>query len=102
MPNHVSLSLRTAWLNLDPALEETARSLGKSPARVFWHVTLPQLWPALVSGWLIVGLYVIGDFGAIALMRYEVFSYAIFTQYGGAFDRTKIGGSLNTRLSSYG
>lgn len=73
---------------MDPALEETARSLGRSRTAVFRQVVLPQLWPALVSGWLVVGLYVIGDFGAVALMRYEVFSYAIYTQYSGAFDPT--------------
>ncbi|WP_246098685.1 ABC transporter permease [Paracoccus laeviglucosivorans] len=85
---YIFLNLRAAFLGMDPALEETARSLGKSRWAVFRHVTLPQIWPALVSGWVIVGLYVIGDFGAVALMRYEVFSYAIFTQYSGAFDRT--------------
>ncbi|SEN77616.1 iron(III) transport system permease protein [Paracoccus alcaliphilus] len=85
---YIFLNLRAAFLGMDPAQEETARSLGKSRWSVFRHVTLPQLWPALVASWLIVGLYVIGDFGAIALMRYEVFSYAIYTQYSGAFDRT--------------
>lgn len=85
---YIFLNLRSAFIGMDPALEETARSLGKSRWQVFRFVTLPQLWPALVTSWLIVGLYVIGDFGAIALMRYEVFSYAIYTQYSGAFDRT--------------
>lgn len=85
---YIFLNLRAAFLGLDPAQEECARTLGRSRFAVFRHVLLPQLWPALVASWLIVGLYVIGDFGAIALMRYEVFSSAIYTQYGGAFDRT--------------
>lgn len=85
---YIFLNLRAAFLGMDPALEETARSLGKSRWQIFRHVLLPQFWPALVASWLIVALYVIGDFGAIALMRYEVFSYAIYTQYSGAFDRT--------------
>ncbi|WP_290689061.1 MULTISPECIES: ABC transporter permease [unclassified Haematobacter] len=85
---YIFLNLRAAFLGMDPALEETARSLGRSRTSVFRQVVLPQLWPALVSGWLVVGLYVIGDFGAVALIRYEVFSYAIYTQYSGAFDRT--------------
>lgn len=84
---YLFLNLRTAFLGMDPALEESARSLGQSSRRIFRHIVLPQLWPAIVASWLIAGLYVIGDFGAIALMRYEVFSYAIFTQYSGAFDR---------------
>ncbi|WP_283179214.1 iron ABC transporter permease [Gemmobacter sp. 24YEA27] len=85
---YIFLNLRAAFLGMDPGLEESAASLGRSRSEVLRHVVLPQLWPALVSAWLVVGLYVIGDFGAIALMRYEVFSYAIYTQYAGAFDRT--------------
>ncbi|NPD16293.1 iron ABC transporter permease [Xinfangfangia sp. D13-10-4-6] len=85
---YIFLGLRAALRGMDPGLEETARSLGRSRGQVFRQVVLPQLWPALMSSWLIVGLYVIGDFGAIALMRYEVFSYAIYTQYAGAFDRS--------------
>lgn len=85
---YIFLNLRAAFLGMDPALEETARSLGRPQLAVFRQIVLPQLWPALVSGWLVVGLYVIGDFGAIALMRYEVFSAAIYSQYAGAFDRT--------------
>jgi iron(III) transport system permease protein len=63
------------------------RSLGRSRWNAFRTVVLPHLLPSLLAGWLVVGLYVLGDFGAVALMRYEVFSYAIFTQYSGAFDR---------------
>lgn len=84
---YLFLNLRSALLGLDPALEETARSLGHSRWGAFRQVVLPHLIPAIMSGWLIIGLYVLGDFGVIALMRYEVFSYAIFTQYSGAFDR---------------
>lgn len=84
---YLFLNLRASLLGLDPGLEETARSLGRTPWQTFRSVVLPQLKPALLSGWLVIGLYVLGDFGVIALMRYEVFSYAIFTQYSGAFDR---------------
>lgn len=84
---YLFLNLRSALLGLDPGLEESARSLGRSPANTFFTVVLPHLVPALLAGWLVIGLYVLGDFGVIALMRYEVFSYAIFTQYSGAFDR---------------
>jgi iron(III) transport system permease protein len=35
----------------------------------------------------VIGLHALGDFGVVALMGYDVFSYAIFTQYAGAFDR---------------
>ena len=84
---YLFLNLRASLLGLDPGLEDTARSLGRTPWQTFRAVVLPHLVPALLSGWLVIGLYVLGDFGVIALMRYEVFSYAIFTQYSGAFDR---------------
>ncbi|TVR05313.1 MAG: iron ABC transporter permease [Spirochaetaceae bacterium] len=84
---YLFLGVRSSLMGLDAGMEESARSLGYSPRAVVLRVILPHLRPALVSGWLIVAIYVLGDFGAIALMRYEVFSYAIYTQYAGAFDR---------------
>ncbi|WP_245410015.1 ABC transporter permease [Pararhizobium haloflavum] len=84
---YIYLNLRAALAGIDPSVEESARALGSSPRDVFFRVTLPHLKPALFAGWLVVGLYVIGDFGAVALMRYEVFSYALYTQYAAAYDR---------------
>jgi len=84
---YIYLNLRAAFAGLDQSLEDAARALGATPREVFFRVTLPHLMPALMAGWLVVGLYVIGDFGAVALMRYEVFSYAIYLQYSAMFDR---------------
>lgn len=84
---YLYLNLRAAFSGLDASLEESARALGATPREVFMRVTLPHLLPALGAGWLVVGLYVLGDFGAVALMRYEVFSSVIYTQYSVAFDR---------------
>lgn len=84
---YLYLNLRAAFSGLDQSLEEAARALGASPRDVFLRVTLPHLMPALMAGWLVIGLYVIGDFGAVALMRYEAFSFVIYQQYTAAFDR---------------
>ena len=84
---YLFLNLRTALSGLDGNLEESARSLGYSQGEILRKVTLPHLMPSLMAGWLVITLYVLGDFGAVALMRYEAFSYAIYTQYSGAFDR---------------
>lgn len=81
------LTLRTGFLEIDPSLGESARALGLSPFATFRRVILPQLWPAFASGALLVGLYVLGDFGVVSLMRFETFSYAIYLQYAAAFDR---------------
>ncbi|HZX00310.1 MAG TPA: iron ABC transporter permease [Trueperaceae bacterium] len=85
---YIFLNVRSALLGLDTSLEESARCLGQRPAQVMWRVVLPQLRPALLAGWLVVSLYVLGDFGAVALMRFETFSLAIYTQYTSAFDRS--------------
>ena len=85
---YLFLNLRAAFLGLDPGQEEAARTLGHPPFSVLLRVTLPQLFPAFLSGWLVVGLHVLGDFGVVSLLRYETFSYAIYLQYNAAFDRT--------------
>lgn len=84
---YIFLNARSALLGLDVSLEESARSLGLGRWQVVLRVVLPQLRPALLAAWLVVGLYVLGDFGAVALMRFETFSLAIYTQYTSAFDR---------------
>ncbi|MBZ0293679.1 MAG: iron ABC transporter permease [Anaerolineae bacterium] len=84
---YVVLPVRAALLNMDPALEESARSLGLSRWQVFFRVTLPQLRPALASGMLLTALYTLSDFGAVALMRYDAFTRVIYLQYTSSFDR---------------
>src|SRR5690606_20744194 len=85
---YLFLNLQSALRGLDSSLEESARSLGHKPREVFARVILPQLRPAYFSGALLVALHVLGDFGVVSLMRFETFSYAIYLQYAGAFDRT--------------
>jgi iron(III) transport system permease protein len=84
---YLYLNLRAALSGFDQSLEDIARTLGMTPRRVFFRVVLPHLAPALMSDWLVIGLYMIGDFGAVALMQYEAFSFAIYLQYSAAFDR---------------
>ena len=71
---------------LDPALEETAWSLGHSRRRSFLRVVLPQLTPALLGGVLLVGLHLLAEFGALALLRFPTFTTAIYDQYGSTFN----------------
>jgi iron(III) transport system permease protein len=77
-----------ALRDLDPALEDAARTLGQSRWRTFLRVTLPLLRPSIAGGALLVGLYTLHDFGAVSLMRYQAFTQAIYLQYRAAFDRT--------------
>jgi len=84
---YLFLNVRSALFGLDASLEESARSLGLGAGATFRRVVLPQLWPGLLAGWLVIALYVIGDFGVVSLMRLETFSLAIYTQYTAAFNR---------------
>jgi iron(III) transport system permease protein len=84
---YLFLNLRSALLGLDPALEESARSLGASRREVARRVVLPQLRPAYLAGSILIILHVLGDFGVVSLMRFETFSYAIYLQYAAAYDR---------------
>ncbi|MCA9865896.1 MAG: iron ABC transporter permease [Anaerolineales bacterium] len=75
------LTIRSAMKRLDPSLLEAARSLGQSPARAFWRITLPMLRPSLVAGSLLVALYCLRDFGAVTLLQYGTFTRVIYNRY---------------------
>ncbi|MCH8532081.1 MAG: iron ABC transporter permease [Saccharospirillum sp.] len=84
---YLFLNIRSALQGLDASLEESAQSLGYGRFDIATKIVIPQILPALMAGFLVIGLYVLGDFGAVALMRYDAFSYAIYNQYAGAYDR---------------
>ena len=79
---YVLLPVRAALARMEPALEETSRCLGRDSWQTFRLVTLPLLRPAIAAGGLLVALYTLSDFGAVSLMRYETFTWAIYVQYG--------------------
>lgn len=85
---YVFLAARGALRRLDPALEEAARSMGYGPVQTFRMVTLPILRPAITAGSVLVALYTLSDFGAVALLRYETFTFAIFNQFDSAINRS--------------
>lgn len=84
----VLLSVRAALSRLDPALEDAARSMGRSRTSAFFSVTLPQLVPAIGAGALLVALYVLSDFGAVSIMRFDSFTREIYVTWQSSFDRT--------------
>ena len=84
----IFLPVRSALRGLDPQLEEASLGLGHSPWRTFRSVVLPQLIPAIGAGAVLVALYVLHDFGAVSIMRFDSFTREIFTLYRASFDRT--------------
>lgn len=81
------LVIRAAWARLDGSLEAAGRSLGLGPAACFRRVTWPQLRGAVAGGALLAALYVLRDFGAVAILRYDTLARVIYLAYGAAFDR---------------
>jgi len=71
---------------LDPAVEESARALGSDSAGVFFRVVFPQLRLAILGGSLLVGLHLLSEFGAFAMIRFDTFTVAIFQQFQVTFD----------------
>jgi putative spermidine/putrescine transport system permease protein len=86
---HVALVLpfvvRAAWVsvkNLDPALERAAASLGATPWRVFWRVTLPLLRPGLAAALLFAVVVSVNEFVVslfISNRVTEILPVAMFT-----------------------
>ena len=85
---YVLLPVAAALHAADPAVEEVARTLGRSPLSAFRQATLPQAMPAAAAGSLLVGLYVLSDFGAVSLFRVDAFTRVIYASYRASFDRT--------------
>jgi iron(III) transport system permease protein len=84
----VLLPLRGALRRVDPQLEDAARAMGRGPLATFRTVVMPQLWPAIAAGGLLVALYVVSDFGAVSLLRFDSFTSEIYIAYRSSFDRT--------------
>ncbi len=61
-------SVRNAFEQVDPRLESAARTLGCSPLRTFFTVTLPLSWPGIVAGGVLCFARALGEFGATAMV----------------------------------
>lgn len=78
---YVVLICSSALRNLDSTVEDAARSLGKNRFNVYTQVVIPRLKKPIIFSGLLVGLYVISDFGAVSLMRFSTLTKAIYSYY---------------------
>ena len=68
---------------LDPALEEAGYSLGAGPLRTLLLLTLPLVWPGVLSGWLFAFIVSFGELNTalfltgpgLTTLPIEIFSY---------------------------
>jgi iron(III) transport system permease protein len=83
----VYLAVSAALARFDSSTEEVASSLGAGKFAVLAKVTWPNIRGAAVSGGLLSALYVLSDFGAVSIVRYDTFTRAIYNAYRASFDR---------------
>ncbi len=84
---YVYLAARARFAVLDDSLTDAGRVLGAGPLRRLRRITLPLVSGALLSGGLLAALYTLSDFGAVSLLRYETFTWAIYLQVRSSLDR---------------
>jgi len=77
----VYLPVAAALRRADPAMEESAQSLGLGKLGTFFRVTLPLIRTAVMGGGLLVVLAVISEYGAFEIVRYQTFTTEIFTEF---------------------
>jgi sulfate transport system permease protein len=79
-------AVQPVLLELDREMEEAAASLGASSARIFRHIVLPNLAPAIISGCALGFARAMGEFGSVVLIsgnipfKTEVASVHIFNR----------------------
>jgi iron(III) transport system permease protein len=84
----VYLLCRGALLSMNVSFEEVSRASGISRMNTLWLVTLPLMRPSITAGLALVVLYVVSDFGAVSLLRYQTLTYAVFQQMTGRSDNS--------------
>ncbi|MPZ74081.1 MAG: ABC transporter permease subunit, partial [Nitriliruptorales bacterium] len=77
---YVYLPVSARLRDLPASLEEQARLLNRGGAATFWRIVLPQARSAVAAGALLVFLYVVSDFGAVQLMRYDTLTRVIYAR----------------------
>lgn len=65
------LNVVAVLANLDPAMEEAASSLGCTPFRRFWRVTLPLIMPGIFAGGTIVFIWSFTELGVPLVFDYD-------------------------------
>lgn len=85
---------RAAFEDIDPALEQAARSIGYSEMRVFLRITLPLAWRGILAGTMLAFARSMGEFGATLMIagslpgKTQTLSIAIYEAVSAGQDQT--------------
>jgi molybdate transport system permease protein len=77
-------SVRISFADVNPRLEQIAATLGASPLRIFFVITIPLAYKGIVAGALLAFSRALGEFGATILLagnipgRTQTLSLAIY------------------------
>lgn len=79
-------AILTSLQSFDTTLEEAGQSLGAGPMRSFMLITLPIIWPGVLSGWLFAFVVSFGELNTalfltgpgVVTLPIEIFSYLQF------------------------
>jgi iron(III) transport system permease protein len=86
---YVALPVAARMRGLAGDHEKVARTLGLGALRAFYRATWPEIRPAALAGALLVFLYVISDFGLVAMLRFQTLTWGINAAYSASFDRSQ-------------
>lgn len=84
---YVYLFARAAFREQAADVVAAARSLGCSPARAWWRVTLPMARPSLAAGAALVGMEVLTDIGTVRLFNVSTLADGVLRVWYGTGDR---------------
>ena len=74
----VAVVVRARVLTLDPSIEEAAKDLGASAWTTFRRVTLPMIFPAVLSGGLLAFVLSIDDFVVTSFTSGHVVTFPLW------------------------
>lgn len=79
---YVQILVGAALRRLPASEDEAARSLGAGPWRRFISLAAPRLRPTWAFSLVLVALYVVSDFGAVAVLNCEVLTWELYKARG--------------------
>lgn len=82
-----------AFAAVPERLEKAARTLGATPTRVFFTISLPMAWRGVLAGMILMWARGISEFGAVIIIAYHpmttpVLVFQRFNDYGLAYARS--------------
>lgn len=97
---------KEGFKNVDPKLENVARTLGAGPFSVFFRIVLPSAQKDIVNGMLMMWSRGLGEFGAVVIIAYHpmvapVLIYDRFNNYGLSYSAPVAAAMIAVSLTTF-